>query len=62
MIEHMSADLLRSCVKVTDYCDPSSADTLTCIKMIETCVESAFATIYARFAISNHFLYFGEDD
>jgi hypothetical protein len=25
---------LRTCVKVTDYCDPSSAGILTCIKMI----------------------------
>jgi hypothetical protein len=25
-----SARPLRTCVKVVDYCDPSSADTLTC--------------------------------
>jgi hypothetical protein len=38
-------DPLRACVKVADYCDPSSAGTLTCIKSLETCIESAFATV-----------------
>jgi hypothetical protein len=32
-------------VKVTNCCDPSSVGTLTYIKSLETCVESAFATI-----------------
>jgi hypothetical protein len=39
-------DPLRACVKVADYCDPSSAGTLTYVKMIETCVVSVFATVY----------------
>jgi hypothetical protein len=38
-------DDLRACVKVADYCDPSSACTLTCVKSLETFCESAFATI-----------------
>jgi hypothetical protein len=33
-------DPLRACVKVTDYCDPSSAGTLTCIKLLVMCVKS----------------------
>jgi hypothetical protein len=33
-------DPLRTCVKVADCCDPSSAGTLTFVRMIETCVES----------------------
>jgi hypothetical protein len=36
---------LRACVKVVDYYDPSSAGTLTCVKLLETCVESTFATV-----------------
>jgi hypothetical protein len=36
---------LRACVQVADCCDPPFAGTLTCVKMIETCVESAFATV-----------------
>jgi hypothetical protein len=51
-------DPLRACVKVADYCDPSSAGTLTCVKMIETCAERVFATICVRFAIAAHFLLF----
>jgi hypothetical protein len=31
-------------VNVVDYYDPSSVGTLTCVKTIETCVETAFAT------------------
>jgi hypothetical protein len=38
-------DLLRECVKVADCCDPTSTDTLTCVKMIEMCVESTFTTV-----------------
>jgi hypothetical protein len=38
-------DPLRACVKVVDCCDPSCIGTLTYIKMIETCVESTFATV-----------------
>jgi hypothetical protein len=33
-------DPLRACLKVTDCGDPSSTDTLTCVKSFETCVES----------------------
>jgi hypothetical protein len=29
-------DPLRACVKVADCCDPSSVDTLTCVKMLVT--------------------------
>jgi hypothetical protein len=32
-------------VKVADYCDPFSTGTLTCVKSLETFVESAFATV-----------------
>jgi hypothetical protein len=52
---------LRACVKVADCCDPSSAGTLTYVKTIETCVESAFATVCVRSAIVDHFFCFGED-
>jgi enamine deaminase RidA (YjgF/YER057c/UK114 family) len=38
-------DLLRACVKVIYYCDLSSAGPLTCVKSIETYVDSAFATV-----------------
>jgi hypothetical protein len=40
MSGYESVGLLRACVKIADYCDSSSAGTLTCVKMIETCVES----------------------
>jgi hypothetical protein len=40
MIGHTSAGPLRACVKVTDYCDPSSAGILTHAKSLVTCVES----------------------
>jgi hypothetical protein len=40
MTKHASAGPLRTCVKVTDYCDPSSAVTLTYTKSLVTCVES----------------------
>jgi hypothetical protein len=32
-------------VKVTDCYDQSSAGTLTCVKMIEMCVESTFVAV-----------------
>jgi hypothetical protein len=35
-----------------------SSGTLTHIKTIETCVESAFATVCVRFAIASHYLLF----
>jgi hypothetical protein len=49
-------DLLRACVKLADCCDPSSAGILTYVKMIETCVESDFATVCVRTAIAGCFL------
>jgi hypothetical protein len=36
---HKCWTLVRACVKVADYCGPSSAGTLTCIKMIEMYIE-----------------------
>jgi hypothetical protein len=48
-------DPLRACVKVADCCNPSSVVILTCVKSIETCVESAFATVSERFAILDWF-------
>jgi hypothetical protein len=41
---HVSAGPLRACVKVDECFDLSSVGTLTWVKMIETFVESAFAT------------------
>jgi hypothetical protein len=48
-------DPLRACVKVADCCDPPSTGTLTCVKSIETCVETAFATVSEWFALADHF-------
>jgi hypothetical protein len=31
-------------VKVADCCDSFSVGTLTCVKMLETCIERDFAT------------------
>jgi hypothetical protein len=45
MIRHTSADPLRACVKVADYCNAFSAGTITCVKSLETRVESVFATV-----------------
>jgi hypothetical protein len=39
MIGHTSAGPLRACVKVVDYCDPSSTGILTCAK---SCLLRAF--------------------
>jgi hypothetical protein len=50
--------LLRACVKVANYCDPSSAGTLTCVKIIEICIESALATVCVRSVIAGYFLLF----
>jgi hypothetical protein len=49
---------LRECVNVADCYDPSFVGTLTCVKMIETCIESAFTTICVRSAIAGCFLLF----
>jgi hypothetical protein len=51
-------DPLRACVNVPNYYDPSTVGTIACIKMIETCVESAFATVCVLFAIPDHFFWF----
>jgi hypothetical protein len=48
-------------MKVVDCCDLSSVGTLTCVKMIKTCVESAFATVCVRLIIADHLFCFGED-
>jgi hypothetical protein len=40
MIGHVSVGPLRACVKVVDCCDPSSAQTVTCVNTLEMCVES----------------------
>jgi hypothetical protein len=48
-----SADPLKACVKVADYCDPSSTGTLTCLKSLVMCVESVFATVSEQFAIAD---------
>jgi hypothetical protein len=42
--------------------DSFSAPTLTCVKSIETIVESAFATERVRSATAGHFFCFGEDN
>jgi hypothetical protein len=44
MSGHISASPSFACVKVDDYCDLFSTGTLTCVKIIEIFVESAFAT------------------
>jgi hypothetical protein len=51
-------DPLRACVKVADCYDPSSAGTITCVKVIETCVKTTFATVCLRSAIADCFLLF----
>jgi hypothetical protein len=45
-------------VKVVDCYDLSSAGTLTCVKTIEMCVESASVTVYVQSAIAGCFLLF----
>jgi hypothetical protein len=51
MSGYKSAGPLRACVKGDDYCDPFFAGTLTSVKMLKTCVESAFVTERMRSAI-----------
>jgi hypothetical protein len=48
-------DPLRAYVKIANCCDPSSAGTSTCIKSIETYVESAFTTVSEQFALVDRF-------
>jgi hypothetical protein len=50
-------DPLRAFVKVVDCCDPSFAGTLTCAKLLQTYVESAFGTVSERFTIADHFYF-----
>jgi hypothetical protein len=42
--------------------DPSSVGTLNSVRMIETFIESAFATVIERFVVADRFFSFGEDD
>jgi hypothetical protein len=58
MSGHESAGPLRACVKVDEYCDLFSKGTLTCVKTIETCVESAFPTERVRSVVAGCFLLF----
>jgi hypothetical protein len=44
MSEHESASPLWVCVKIDDYYDPSSAGTMTHIKMLENICGRAFVT------------------
>jgi hypothetical protein len=55
---HESASPLKACLKVDDCCDLFFAGKLTDVKMIETCVESIFATECVRSTIVDHFLLF----
>jgi hypothetical protein len=52
MSGHESAGPLRACLI------QSSAGTLTCVKMIETCVESVLSTISEQFTIADCFFLF----
>jgi hypothetical protein len=58
MSEYFDTDPLWTWVKNDDWFDPSSAGTLTRVKTIETCVESAFATVCVQSAIVGCFLLF----
>ncbi len=58
MSEYFGTGPLWTWVKNDDWCDPSSAGTLTRVKTIETCVESASATVYVQSAIAGCFLLF----
>jgi hypothetical protein len=51
-------DPLRAYVKVADYCNPSSAGTITCVKSLVTCVESIFAIVSEQFIIADCCLLF----
>jgi hypothetical protein len=58
MSEYVRTGPLQTWVKNDNWFDPSSAGTLTCVKMIETCVESAFATVCVRSSIAGSVLLF----
>jgi hypothetical protein len=55
---YFDTDPLWTWVKNDDWFDPSFASMLTRVKMIETCVESAFTTICVQSAIAGCFLLF----
>jgi hypothetical protein len=55
---YFSTGPLWKWVKTDDWCDPSSAGTLTRVKTIQTCVESASATVCVQSAIAACFLLF----
>jgi hypothetical protein len=61
MSEYFGIGPLWTWVKNDDRCDPSSVATLTHVKTIETCVESASATVCVQSATTGCFLLFGED-
>jgi hypothetical protein len=56
--EYFGTGPLWTWVKIDDWFDPSSTGTLTCVKMIETCVENAFVTVCVQSAIAGCFLLF----
>jgi hypothetical protein len=58
VIGHASFGPLRARVKVANCCDPYSVGTLTCVKLLLTCVESVFATVSKQFAIADCCLLF----
>jgi hypothetical protein len=58
MSEYFGIGPLWIWVKNDDWFDQSSTGTLTHVKTIETCVESAFATVCVRSTIAGCFLLF----
>jgi hypothetical protein len=56
MSEYFGTGPLWTWMKNNDWCDSSSACTLTHVKTIETCVESASTTVCVQSAISGCFL------
>jgi hypothetical protein len=58
MSEYFGTGPLWTWVENDDWCDPSSAGTLTRVKTRETCVENASATVYVQSAIAGCFLLF----
>jgi hypothetical protein len=58
MSEYFGIGLLWTWVKIDDWCDPSSAGTLTRVKTIETCLESTSGTVCVQSAIAGCFILF----
>jgi hypothetical protein len=52
---------LWACVKVAYCCDLTITGTLTHVKSLEMCVESAFVTVFEQFTVAGRFFYFCED-